>query len=191
MKLHKQVTITAIAGLALALSGGRLLGADLFGGDRDQRGQLSERDYRFVKEAARGGMSEVELGDLAKQKGANDVVRNFGDRMSKDHKKANDELKDIVTKKGAAIPAQLSRTERSTMERLQKLNGAEFDKAYAAAMVKDHKKDVADFKDAAQDVKDPELKAFAQKTIPTLEEHLRMAENMDRTVRGEAPAARR
>src|SRR5438105_1461344 len=118
MKLHKQVTITAIAGLALALSSGALLGADrLFGTDRDQRGQFSERDYRFIKEAARGGMSEVELGDLAKQKGASEVVRNFGDRMAKDHKKGNDELKDIVSKKGAAIPAELTRGERSTMDR--------------------------------------------------------------------------
>ncbi len=191
MKLYKQATITAMAGLALALSSGALLGADrLFGTDRDQRGQLSERDYRFVKEAASGGTSEVELGDLAKQKGVNEAVRNFGDRMAKDHKKANDELKDIVAKKGAAIPAELTRGERSTMDRLQKLNGADFDKAYAAAMVKDHKKDLSDFKDAAQDVKDPDLKAFAQKTIPTLEEHLRLAENMDRQVKGEAPLKR-
>jgi putative membrane protein len=185
MKLQNKATITAIAALALALSGGTLFGADrLFGSDRDQRGQFSERDYRFLKEAARGGMSESELGELAKQKGASEAVRNFGERMAKDHKKANEELKDIASKKGAAIPAELTHGERATMDRLQKLTGAEFDRAYAAAMVKDHKKDVKDFKDAAEDVKDPDLKAFAQKTIPALEEHLRRAEELERTVTG-------
>ena len=73
-----------IAGLALALTGSASFAADLFGSDKDQRGQLSERDYKFVKEAARGGMSEVELGQLAKQKGASQSVKDFGDRMVKD-----------------------------------------------------------------------------------------------------------
>jgi putative membrane protein len=188
MKLHKQATIAAIV---LAISGSAVFGADrLFGNDKDQRGQFSERDYRFVKEAARGGMSEVELGQLAKTKGTTQAVRDFGDRMVKDHQKANDELKDIASKKGAQIPADLTRTEKSTMDKLQKANGANFDKEYADLMLKDHKTDVKEFKDAADDVKDPELKAFAQKTIPTLEEHLRMAQNMQRSLTGVSPTGR-
>jgi putative membrane protein len=191
MKLHKQATLMSIAGLALALSGSTSFGADnLFGSDKDQRGQLSERDYKFVKEAARGGMSEVELGQLAKQKGASQSVKDFGERMVKDHSKANDELKSIASSKGATIPADLTRTEKSTMEKLQKANGAEFDREYAAAMVKDHRTDVKAFKDAGEDLKDPELKAFAQKTTPTLEEHLRMAEDMERNVRAVSPTGR-
>src|SRR4051812_7393665 len=189
MKLHKQATIAAIV---LAISGSAVFGADrLFGNDKDQRGQFSERDYRFVKEAARGGMSEVELGQLAKTKGTTQAVRDFGDRMVKDHQKANDELKDIASKKGAQIPADLTRTEKSTMDKLQKANGANFDKEYADLMLKDHKTDVKEFKDAADDVKDPELKAFAQKTIPTLEEHLRMAQNMQRSLTGVSPTGRK
>jgi len=108
----------------------------------------------------------------------------------KDHQKANDELKDIASKKGAQIPADLTRTEKSTMDKLQKANGANFDKEYADLMLKDHKTDVKEFKDAADDVKDPELKAFAQKTIPTLEEHLRMAQNMQRSLTGVSPTGR-
>src|SRR5436190_12698129 len=129
MKLHKQATVMTIAGLALALSGSVSFAADsVFSSDKAERGQLPERDYRFVKEAARGGMSEVELGELAKQKGTSETVKNFGERMARDHKKANDELKDIAAKKGATIPADLTRTEKSTMDKLQKANGAEFDR---------------------------------------------------------------
>src|ERR1041385_8239664 len=158
MKLHKHVTIAAAM---LAISGTAVFGADrLFGNDKDQRGQLSERDYRFVKEAARGGQSEVELGELAKTKGTSQAVRDFGAKMVTDHQKANNELKDLASKKGAQGPAELARSERSSMDKLQKLNGTAFDKEYADMMLKDHKKDVKDFKDAADDVKDPELKAF-------------------------------
>ena len=135
-------------------------------------------------------MSEVELGQLAKQKGASESVKSFGDRMVRDHKKTGDELKTIAASKGATIPADLTHGEKSTMEKLQKANGAEFDREYSAAMVKDHRSDVKAFKDAAEDVKDPDLKAFAQKTVPTLEEHLRMAEDMERNVRGVSPTGR-
>ena len=118
------------------------------------------------------------------------TAKDFGERMVKDHQKANEELKTIASSKGATIPTNLTRTEKSTMEKLQKANGAEFDREYAAAMVKDHRTDVKDFKDAADDLKDPELKAFAQKTLPTLQEHLRMAEDMERNVRSVSPTGR-
>jgi putative membrane protein len=179
-----------IAGLALALSGNSFAADRLFGNDKEQRGQLSERDYKFVKEATRGGTSEVELGQLAKQKGASQSVKDFGDRMVKDHQKANEELKTIAQSKGAAIPADLTRTEKSSMDKLQKASGAEFDREYASAMVKDHRTDVKDFKDAADDLKDPELKAFAEKTLPTLQEHLRLAEDMQRNVGSVSPTGR-
>jgi len=176
VKITKSITLTAVAGLVLALSAGTLKGAS-------DRGQLSERDHRFVKEAAAGGEEEVQLGELASQKGTSPSVRNFGNQMVKDHQQANAELKSIAAKKGAVLPAELSHEQRSTMNHLEKLSGADFDKHYASAMVKDHKKDVKEFKDAAEDLKDPELKAFAQKTTPTLEEHLRLAEEMDNTVK--------
>jgi len=176
VKITKNIALTVVAGLALSLSVGSLKGAS-------DRGQLSERDYRFLKEATAGGESEVELGQLASQKGTTESVRNFGNQMVKDHQQANAQLKDIAAKKGAVLPAELPHGDRSTMAHLEKLSGVDFDKSYAATMVKDHKKDVKEFKDAAEDVKDPELKAFAQSTTPTLEQHLRMAEEMDNTVK--------
>src|SRR5439155_20383157 len=125
-----------------------------------------------------GGMAEIQMGELAKQKGASKAVRDFGERMVTDHGKANDELKQLVSQKGAAAPSQLSHGENYEMEHLQKATGADFDKKYASYMVRDHKKDAKEFENAAKDLTDADLRAFASKTLPTIQDHLRMAEDM-------------
>src|ERR1051326_144199 len=94
----------------------------------ENRGQLSAKDYHFVREAAQGGMEEVQMGQLAQQKGSSQAVKDFGQRMVTDHNKANDELKQLVSQKGATLPATLTRRENSTLEDLQKLSGKDFDK---------------------------------------------------------------
>ncbi|HWH69620.1 MAG TPA: DUF4142 domain-containing protein [Candidatus Sulfotelmatobacter sp.] len=167
----------------MALVGMPLQAQHVRGEPMEQRGQLSEKDYKFVMDAARGSMSEVQLGELAQQKGTSQAVRNFGERMITDHTKASNELKQIVAQKGASLPTHMSHKENSAMEHLQKETGAKFDKAYAEHMVKDHKHDVKEFRDAAKDLNDPDLKAFAQKTLPILEEHQRMADEMERLVK--------
>jgi len=174
MKINKKIMIGSV-GLALMLSSSVLFAADSEG----QRGQLTDKDYKFGSDATRGGMEEVQLGELAKQKAGSQGVREFGDRMATDHQKANDDLKQIVQKKGGLIPTSLSHHENATLERLQKLSGAEFDKAYVSDMVRDHKKDVKEFEKASQSLSDPDLKAFAEKTLPTLQEHLRMAQSLE------------
>src|SRR5205085_5702830 len=103
------------------------------------------------------------------------AVRDFAQRMITDHSKANDELKQIIANKGAVLPTETSHKENSEVDKLEKLSGREFDKEYMALMVKDHKKDVKEFDDAAKDVTDPELKAFAQKTLSVIRDHLRTA----------------
>ena len=129
---------------------------------------------------------EVQLGELAHQKGSIQAVRDFGHTMVTDHTKANDELKRIVSKKGALLPATtLSHHEQSMVETLQQKSGKDFDKDYASAMVKDHRTDLKDFQTAAKDLTDPDLKAFAEKTIPILEKHLRMAQDIDASVKAE------
>jgi len=178
MKINKKITIGSV-GLALMLSSGAL-----FAADKEGRGSLNSSDYKFVTDATQGGMEEVQLGELAKQKAGSPGVREFGDKMVTDHQKANDELKQIVQKKGALIPTSLSHSETSTLDHLQKLSGAEFDKAYISDMVRDHKKDVKEFEKATKNLSDPELKAFAEKTLPTLQEHLRQAENLEAQLKG-------
>jgi putative membrane protein len=174
MKMMQRTTLVTVASLAFMLSAGALIGADT-----ETRGQLSAKDFKFVKEAARGGTSEVELGELAVQKASNDSVRQFGQRMVTDHKRANEELRAIATSKGATLPAELSHSENSTMSHLQKATGADFDKYYAHHMLKDHETDVKEFEDASKNLDDAELRAFAQKTLPTLQEHLRMARDLE------------
>jgi putative membrane protein len=174
MKITNTIKLATIAGLAMILSAGALVAADT-----ENRGQLSSKDYKFVTEAAKGGTTEIELGQLATQKGSTDQTRRFGERMVADHKRAHEELQGIASKKGATLPSQLSHSENSEMSHLQKATGMDFDKAYAKHMVKDHETDVKEFEDGAKNLDDPELRAFAQKTLPTLQEHLRMARNLE------------
>jgi putative membrane protein len=120
-------------------------------------------------------MAEVELGKLAAEKASSDDVKKFGQRMVDDHSKANDELKALAASKKITLPAEMGPEEKALRDRLVKLSGPAFDQAYMKAMVSDHVKDVAAFRMEAKTGKDAEVKAWAAKTLPTLEEHLRMA----------------
>jgi len=140
-------------------------------------------DHSFVEKAAMGGMAEVELGNVAQQKAASDEVKQFGSRMVTDHTKANDELKQIASSKNIELPTALDKKHRGDVDKFSKMSGAQFDKAYMSHMVDDHKKDVADFKKEASSGKDADLKGFAAKTLPTLEEHLQMAQKTNDAVK--------
>ncbi|MDB6018378.1 MAG: outer membrane protein [Pedosphaera sp.] len=155
------------------------------GAEQQNRGQLSAHDYKFVQEAAEGGMTEVALGQLAADKASDPAVKEFGQRMAQDHSKANQELMQIASQKGAALPTSTTSAEQKEVDRLKGLSGTDFDKAYMKRMVKDHKKDVKEFENAAKKAEDPDLKAFAVKTVPVLQEHLQMAESVHAKVAGE------
>ena len=146
----------------------------------DNRGQLSSSDYKFAKEAACGGMMEVNLGKIAAQKSANPSVQQFAQRMVTDHGKAGDQLKGVVTKNGATLPEQLSATQQKEIDRLNNLSGDEFDKEYVTLMVRDHKKALKEFQHAAKTVENPDLKQFAETTAPTVQEHLTMIEDIQK-----------
>jgi len=139
-------------------------------------------DQKFIHEAAQGGMAEVELGKLAEQNASSQEVKSFGKRMVDDHSKANDELKEIAKTKNITLPTALGAKDKALHDRLAKLQGAQFDRAYMQAMVKDHKKDVAAFRHESTAGNDPDVKSFASKTLPTLEDHLKMAETADKAV---------
>ncbi len=135
-------------------------------------------DQDFVTKAGQGGIAEVELGQLAADQGETTGVKQFGQRMVDDHGKANMELKSIAAKSGAMVPAESSTEQKALENTLKQKSGAGFDKAYADAMVKDHKEDIALFEKEAKSGKDADLKAFAAKTLPTLKSHLAMAEKL-------------
>jgi putative membrane protein len=145
-------------------------------------------DVHFAKEAARGGMAEVKLGQLAQEKGSSDTVKTFGKRMVDDHSKAGDKLKEVASHESITLPSDLSAKDQATYDRLSKLNGAAFDRAYARDMVKDHETDVAAFQKEANAGKNDSLKSFASETLPTLQDHLKHAKEMMKTVGGAAAA---
>jgi putative membrane protein len=139
--------------------------------------RIGSADQAFVTKVARGGMAEVKLGTLATQKASNPDVKAFGQQMVDDHGKANDELKQLASSKGITLPTDIDAKAQATYDRLSKLSGAEFDRAYMKDMVADHRMDVAEFKRESQRGSDADVKAWASKTLPTLEHHLQMAES--------------
>ena len=155
--------------------------------------QLSAADQTFVRKAAQGGMAEVELGKLATQKASSEDVKKFGQRMVDDHTKANDQLKQIAGNKGVTLPTDLDSKDQALKDRLSKLDGEKFDQAYMKNMVRDHTKDVSEFRKESTSGKDSDLKSFASQTLPTLEDHLKEAKNIapkqDKQAMKEKPAA--
>ena len=124
---------------------------------------VTAKDKIFIKKAAKGGMMEVAMGNLAEQKGQSEDVKSFGKRMVADHGKANDELKKIAAQKNVKFP---------TKERTVSWSS---DKAYMDMMVKDHEKDLAEFKEEASSGSDPDVKKFADDTAKMVQEHLDLA----------------
>lgn len=133
----------------------------------------------FIMKAVNGGMTEVEAGKAAAEKGASDAVKDFGNRMVKDHSKANDQLKEVASKLGVSIPDKVDAKHEAKLAKMNKMSGAAFDKAYVMDMVKAHQKDIADFEAADKEVKNADLKKFIDDTIPVMKEHLGMIQKFD------------
>lgn len=131
-------------------------------------------DLQFMQDAASGGMLEVELGRMATEKAASAEVKKFGQRMMDDHSKAGQELAQLAGQKKVMLPQEKSPAQKEMMDRLSKLNGAAFDRAYVADMFEDHEKDVTAFEAVAKTATDKDVKDFTAKTLPTLKEHLEM-----------------
>jgi putative membrane protein len=157
------------------------------GQPQNRNSKSTTSDQSFLNEAAAGGLAEVELGQLAADRSSNPEVKKFAERMVTDHGKANDQLKEIAAQKGIDLPAEPSAKHKVTKERLSKLSGDEFDKAYMSNMLSDHKKDVAAFRKESTEGKDPQLKEFAAKALPTLEDHLKEAESISPKLRAANP----
>jgi putative membrane protein len=137
---------------------------------------VSGADKTFATEAAHGGLAEVQMGQLALQKASSPQVKEFAQRMVRDHTQANQDLMQLGKSENLTLPTQLDAKHKSEMDRLSAMSGNAFDAAYMQHMVQDHKKTVADFQKQAQSGSDPALKSFAQKYLPIIQQHLQMAE---------------
>jgi len=136
-------------------------------------------DKEFVMRAAQGGMTEVELGKVASEKASSSQVKDFGARMVKDHTQANDELKGIAQKKGITLSSTLDARHQGQVDKLSKLSGSAFDKAYVTNQVRAHEATVKLFQQEAQSGQDADLKAFASRTLPTLQQHCSSIQNIE------------
>ena len=159
------------------------------GDTQSERAGATGADATFVKKAADGGMAEVALAKLAQEKASNAEVKSFAAKLEKDHSQANDELKQVASKKNITLPAEPSKAHKAQHDKLAKLSGAEFDKAYVAAMVDDHQKDVREFSRVASGNSDAEVKAFASKTLPTLKDHLQHVQELSKTIGAKKPTS--
>ena len=156
---------SAIIALAMSLPVGLALAAD----SKTSSSKLSGADSNLIKEAAQGGMMEVELGKAAQDKASNEKVKDFGKRMEQDHSKANDELKKVASDKGVQLSSDLDKKHKSKVDKLTKLSGVDFDRQYMRDMVSDHKEDVKQFQNEADKGKDADLKKFASETLANVE----------------------
>lgn len=143
----------------------------------------SARDKKFAETAAADNLKEIRLGELAQTNASSAEVKNFGQKMITDHTKANNELKALASRKNISVPTSLDNKGQKCVDKLSKKQGKDFDKAFAKKMAKDHKKAVALFKKESDKGDDTEIKSFAQRTLPTLENHREMANNLCKTIK--------
>ena len=129
-------------------------------------------DAKFATSAAAGGMAEIELSKLAKQKSSDAQIKNFASMMLTDHSKAGDSLTVIAQKENITLPTAMDADHQKKFDDLSKLTGTDFDKAYVNAMVDDHKGALSLMQDEAKNGKDPALRAFAGKTASVVQMHL-------------------
>ncbi|KFF75676.1 membrane protein [Chryseobacterium sp. P1-3] len=144
---------------------------------------LSEQDKKFADAAAKGGIMEVMMGQLAETNASNPAVKALGQMMVKDHTKANDELKQWASKAGYTLPSGLDADKQKKYDELKTKKGTEFDRKYTELMVDDHKKDIEEFKKQSADGTETSLKSFASNTLPTLEHHLKESEKAKAAVK--------
>jgi putative membrane protein len=138
---------------------------------------------KFLGEAAQGGKAEVQLSQLATEKAATPEVMQFAQHLIDDHSQLNRQVEELAAQKSIQLPAEVSSKQQAEYEKLSRLSGKNFDKEFMSYNLKDHKKDVSDFKKQAQQGTDSEIKQLAAKTLPTLEDHLRMAQSVSKDLK--------
>jgi len=139
----------------------------------------SNPDQEFVTKAAQGNSAEVELGKLVAAKTKDPNVKQFAQMMVKDHTAALNELQELAQSKNLNFSSDLPDDAKALQEKLSSDTGKQLDKDYIDNMVEDHQKDVQEFKDESEKAKDPDVKQWAAKTLPTLQRHLDKAQQID------------
>ena len=130
----------------------------------------------FLKDAIQGNLAEISMGQLAQKNGSSDGVRSFGKMLANDHSAANEKAMALAKAQGLTLPTEPKPEAKEEFDRLSKLTGKAFDKAFAKHMVADHKKDISEFEAQAKGSDD--VATFAKDTLPTLQKHLKTAQSL-------------
>ena len=147
-------------------------------------------DQKFLKDATEGARTQVELGKLAQEKGSSDAVKEFGKRVVDDHSKSSTDLQQLAAKAGVSVESDMPKKTKKAQEKLSKLSGPDFDRTFAKMMLNDHKSDTKSFEKESKNGKIPEAKEFASNSLPTVQERLKMAQDLDATVKGAGKASK-
>jgi putative membrane protein len=155
-------TIGLAAALTLSASGGFA---------KDTPGQ------KFIGEAIEGNLAEVQMGQLAQEKGTRDDVKSYGRMLQQDHSAANQQATAAASAVGVTPPTEPNKKQKADHAKMAKLSGAAFDSAFAKHMVQDHKKDIAEYQKEAKR-NDAQVSQYASATLPTLQKHLESAQSL-------------
>lgn len=168
-----------IAILAAMLAGTLAFPALAQTGSTMSSGMAAVGDATFVKKAAISDMYEIQASQLAETKAASADVKNFAGKMVTDHTKTSEQLKSIVSSKpGMSMPTALDGTHKALLAKLKSASGTNFDSTYAQQQIEAHQQAVMLFTSESQHGKDADLKKFATHTLPTLQQHLSMAQQL-------------
>lgn len=137
----------------------------------------SKASDMFMKQAMQGDMAEIQMGQLAQEKGGDQQVKDFGQTLVNDHQQNLDKAKSLAQTLGMNPPESVNAEQKATYNKLSKLSGRQFDREFAQHMVQDHRKDITEFE--RQSKKSGEVASFAQDTLPVLRKHLQMAESIN------------
>jgi putative membrane protein len=185
MKKNRTAAILLTVGLLICLSGtasAQNTNSSTTSRPSDKMSQsmmLSSMDKKFMMDAAMGGQAEIAMARLALERSSNDAVKQYAQRMIDDHTKAGEELMQVASMKGITLPAEPDAKHKALLAKMQQLSGAEFDSMYIKmGGIKDHEKMEKLFMSESSKGKDMDAKAFATKTLPTVQSHLSMARQM-------------
>lgn len=138
----------------------------------------------FLQQAAETNIAEQEMAEVAQERAAREEVKNYAKHLEQDHEKANQKLKSIAEEKNVELPDEPSKTHKQQTERLSELEGPAFDQAYLKAQVQAHQKAIKTFEQQAQSAQDPQVRQYAEQTLPTLREHLKQAQQLQKQAAG-------
>jgi putative membrane protein len=136
----------------------------------------TEADRTFVKQAIEGDLAQIQIGRLAQQRGTSEKVKQFGQRLEADHSAYLEKTKPLAGSLGLTPPAAPNANQKATYDKLSRLSGKAFDRTFAKQMLKDHKKDIKEFRRESR--RSGPAADFAKGTLPTLEEHLKLARSL-------------